>query len=343
MELFKRNGVHIVADGQFGSTGKGALAAWIAGQAFDRGFEFGGCITSAGPNSGHTSYFQGEKVVLKQLPTFAVISHMMGHTIPVYFSAGAIIDPAILSSEMSRFPGIPVFVHPCAAVVTQADKDAEHSGTIAAVAGTRSGTGSALARKVMRDPDAVVGYRWGFNTYEDTALDCYRRPYFMEISQGFSLGINSAQFYPKGTSRECTFMQGMADARIPARYFSRGYLSFRTLPIRVGNVDGFDSGGWYRDQHELDWEKLGLDPERTTVTNRIRRIASWSWDQFNEALRANEPTHVFLNFLNYLDGEAQKKFLEDHRAARRAWNNVGRPYYEFLCGYGETIDDIVHG
>ena len=66
----------------------------------------------------------------------------------------------------------------------------------------------------------------------------------MEISQGFSLGMNS-QFYPKVTSRECTFAQGMADARFPMPTYRRGYLVFRTFPIRVGNVDGYSSGDWY--------------------------------------------------------------------------------------------------
>ena len=34
MNLFSNAGIHCVVDGQFGSTGKGALSAWLAEQAF---------------------------------------------------------------------------------------------------------------------------------------------------------------------------------------------------------------------------------------------------------------------------------------------------------------------
>jgi len=57
----------------------------------------------------------------------------------------------------------------------------------------------------------------------------------MEVSQGFSLGINS-EFYPKVTSRECTVMQGLADARIAPSKLAKTYMAIRTYPIRVGDV-----------------------------------------------------------------------------------------------------------
>jgi adenylosuccinate synthase len=339
-DLFAPTGVHILAGGQFGSEGKGALAAWLALQSLRELVPWNGIITSAGPNSGHTSWFKGEKIVLKQLPTFAVHLYLHRVIVPVYFSAGAVIDPVILLEEHRRYPEIPIFIHPNAAVVSLKDKEAERDphSSIFQVAGTRSGTGAVLVRKLQRDPSAIYyNHSQRMFPYHDIALDPAHYPYFMEISQGFSLGLNS-EFYPKVTSRECTFAQGMADARIAMSHYSRGYLCFRTFPIRVGNADGFDSGEWYPDQSELTWDEVGVPPEYTTVTNRIRRVAQFSWMQFGESMAANMPTHVFLNYLNYATPDERDKFIDAHR---RYKNGAGFEY-KFIYGFGPRVEDLIH-
>lgn len=349
-KLFADAGIHCVVDGQFGSTGKGVLAAFLAERAIAEGKQFMGCISNAGPNSGHTFYYNGEKHVLKQLPTFAVASYLMGFPVPVFLSAGAIIDLSILYTEAAKYPGILIIVHPNATLVTEEDKINERSGTVAAVAGTRSGTGAAQARKTLRDPTATVGgylEKWYFPLMPNVSVEdwtsgdgglCiapeeYR--YFMEVSQGFSLGINS-QFYPKVTSRECTVMQGIADARIAPRYVAKTYLSMRTFPIRVGNVDGYSSGDFYPDQRELSWEELGQTPELTTVTQRVRRVFTFSRQQADEAIRANDPDFVFLNFMNYLDEQGQRDMLEQ-------WDNIRDcmpRWFAIIQCFGATSEDV---
>jgi len=341
--LFKTTGVHCIVDGQFGSTGKGALAAYLADHALkkDMAKYFSGAIYSGGPNSGHTSFSNVSNyyVVLKQLPTFAVSLHLQGHTIPVYLSAGAVIDPKILREEANRYPKLPIFVHPNATVVTEYDKESEMLGSIAEVAGTRSGTGAALARKVKRDPDAIAGNALG-NIAPNVIIQNHRikpdrNAYFMEVAQGFSLGINS-QFYPKVTSRECTVMQGLADARIPPKMLAHTYMAIRTYPIRVGNIEGHSSGNWYPDQNETTWEELGVKAEFTTVTKRIRRVATFSLDQFYEACRANEPDTVFVSHMDYLSDEAQLNLSDTLRTARA---NMGQDF-QFLFGYGPKVENI---
>jgi len=336
MRLFEPTGAHVLVDGQYGSTGKGALAAWLAAQPGQP--DWGGVVSNAGPNSGHTFYHEGRKVVLKQLPTFAVAHYLRGNVIPVYLSAGAVIDVGQLVKEANDYPNLPIFVHPNAAVITADDRAAEHSGTMAAVAGTRSGTGSAIARKVMRDPRAVMDEQmWTHLPYNihrmGVPLNPRTVPYFVEVSQGFSLGINS-QFYPKVTSRECTVMQAIADARIPPRLVTKTYMSIRTFPIRVGSVDGFDSGGWYPDQREVTWGSLGVKPELTTVTQRVRRVATFSRQQFIEAVHTNDPDFVFVNFLNYLKEHEQISLLReiDHLGAVHEFN--------IIRGYGPETKDI---
>src|SRR5690606_1782948 len=51
-------------------------------------------------------------------------------------------------------------------------------------------------------------------------------------------------------------------------------------PIRVAG-----NSGWMR--NETTWEELGLPPEYTTVTGKLRRVAHWNGDLVAEAVRAN--------------------------------------------------------
>jgi adenylosuccinate synthase len=339
--IIQDTGVHCVVDGQFGSTGKGALAAWVADYALrhDLAHHFSGAIYSGGPNSGHTFYADSEQVVVKQLPSFAAYLYMKGHILPAYLSAGAVIDPVILKEEANRFPNLPIFVHPNAAIVTTDDKLAEHSGSIAAVAGTRSGTGSALSNKILRITGAIAGNSL-CNIAPNVIIQNHRlkpeqHSYFMEVAQGFSLGINSP-FYPKVTSRECTVMQGLADARIPPKMLSEVYMAIRTFPIRVGNVDGHSSGNWYPDQQEVSWKDLNVEPELTTVTKRVRRVATFSMQQFYEACYANDPSFVFVSHMDYLSDADQKSLVDSLRQAREDM----KKNFLFLFGYGPRVTDV---
>jgi len=342
IDLFKPKGVHCVVDGQFGSTGKGALTSWLAEICSGdyRWADFAGAIYSGGPNSGHTFYYKDEKHVLKQLPTFSVYLALDSKVVPAYLSAGAVIDRDILRMEALRYPDLPIFVHPNAAIITDEDKQLEELGPIAEVAGTRSGTGEALVRKIRRMPNAIARNSLGFLAknvvVQNHRLKPERQPYFMEVSQGFSLGINS-EFYPKVTSRECTVMQGLADARIPPRHLARTYMAIRTFPIRVGNTDGYSSGDWYGDQSEMTWEELGVEPELTTVTQRIRRVANFSMDQFYDACRANAPDWVFVSHVDYIKREGdQLRFIESIQDALANMDNR----CGVIVGTGPKVNDI---
>src|SRR5262245_30312046 len=143
--LFSYRGIHCVVDGQFGSTGKGALSAWLAHRCWDNHClpNFAGAIYSGGPNSGHTFVFDGQQHVVKQLPVFSAYFHCLGYPMPAYLSAGAIIDREALKAEAEKYSRVMIYVHPNATIVTDEDREAEHEGTVAEVAGTRSGTGAA--------------------------------------------------------------------------------------------------------------------------------------------------------------------------------------------------------
>src|SRR5690606_13722124 len=133
---------------------------------------------------------------------------------------------------------------------------------------------------------------------------------FVETAQGFSLGLNSARFYPHVTTRECTVGQALADARIAPSRLRKVAACYRTYPIRVGNSpEGGYSGDVYPDQHETSFADMGQPEEMTTVTKRVRRLFTWSREQFRESVAANEPDVLFINFANYVRPDRLNELL----------------------------------
>lgn len=335
---FQRAGAYVVVDGQYGSTGKGVISA-LLGEHFGRHVRV--VLSNAGPNSGHTSYHGDRKIVLKQLPTFSVFSYLSGGTTRTCLTAGAIIEPSILSQEIASVPDIQVHVHPNAAVIWPEDK-ARDAVNVQSMASTGSGVGPAMIRKLERTPEGVFSYR----RYENIKL--WSQPerdlriirndsFFMEVSQGYSLGINSG-FYPHVTSRECTVSQALADAGLPPTVFQRSILSLRTFPIRVGDTTS-SSGPCYPDQRETSWEELGVEPELTTVTKRVRRVFTWSCDQFERAVLANASTTIYLNFMNYLLRELRESFVRNS-VLEPFWRLTGRYPKAVLLGFGPRSEDV---
>lgn len=309
---FANEGCYTLFDGQYGSTGKGLLASVIAeamGDFIDT------VTTNAGPNSGHTAYFGGEKIMTQQIPVASVVMDRMGRGHLCYLNAGAVVHPEQFFKELGYLNNNGVVLHPHAAVIKPEHAGDAHSD----IASTGKGVGPAMAAKLGRKRGLVVEGSPDFECEGDGASrNCEVRSIpveelgrcFVETAQGWSLGINSG-FYPYTTSRECSVSQALADLGVsPARH-RRSIVSLRTYPIRVGNTpDGF-SGPVYPDQEELLFDDLGVAPELTTVTQRVRRIFTWSRQQYCEMLQANQPDAVFINFVNYLKPDKVDEFIRD--------------------------------
>lgn len=329
-------GAWFIVDGQYGSTGKGLVAGAYA-MMFATDFEV--VTSNAGPNSGHTSYYGDEKIVLKQLPTFGVTARKMGIPVAIQMNAGAVLDPKTLMDEVRKYAeGQSVHVHAAAAVVTNSAlaQDAALTGRIGS---TGKGTGAAIAAKVMRDPYAVAGanadlFHAGVVVGQER-VDARNVRAFVEVSQGFSLGIDRG-FYPYCTSRNCDVAQATSDAGMHPHDVKAVTMVCRTFPIRVGG----NSGPCYDDQQELTWEDLGLVPELTTVTKKQRRIFTWSREQFRAAVLANRPDVVVLNFLNYLEpggvdiDQFISEVLQDYQ------ETLGRDIPVLLGGWGPKAEDL---
>jgi adenylosuccinate synthase len=306
----------VVVGGQFGSEAKGLVAAYLALSSTYKGKLI--CTTNAGAQAGHTTILDdGRKFVCYHLPTIGVLRTDS----IIYLNAGSIVDPDLLAREIidiSAVTGEHVFnlagrivVHPRAAIITTEAKEIEAMGAVAHLGSTQKGVGAALTNKIMRRPYSVAKGQLDHLEVSTGEIDLMQKmdenyAVTVEIPQGTGLSINAAPFWPKCTSRDCWLMSGLNDAAIHSDYLGEVAMVVRTFPIRVGHIySGEDvvghSGEFYPDSVELDWEIdfPGVEPERTTVTKRVRRIASWSWQQYKDALRLNRPTMLFLTFTNY--------------------------------------------
>ena len=76
---------------------------------------------------------------------------------------------------------------------------------------------------------------------------------------------------------------------------------------------------------------MGVPPELTTVTQRERRVFTFSPGQIIDALWATNPNIIFLNFCNYVEKPEELQEMVDIFGKDK----------EMYLGYGPTIHDIV--
>lgn len=344
-----------IVGGQFGSEAKG-LAAGIVSHLGD-GCDYLICTTNAGAQAGHTTVLDdGTKFVCYHLPTIGVLRT----DARIYINAGAIIDVELLVHEVDTIAAAlemdsddlwnRITIHPAAAIITPEAREAEGVHSTGKTGSTMKGVGAALCNKIMRKAGSVAGSIPQLAGIIDTidlneAMD-NGAAVTVEIPQGTGLSINGG-FWPACTSRECWLGQGMTDAGIHPKYVGATVMVVRTMPIRVGHVYGpsapglrdyvklGDSGPFYPDSQELSWEQdlPGIEPERTTVTKRVRRIASFSELQYEEALRLNRPDVVLLTFTNYLELPRLEDLIEGMRSVER---EVG-VHVQHLYSWGPKI------
>jgi len=353
-------------DLQFGSTGKGLIAGYLSQRkAFDT------VVSANMPNAGHTFVdSNGIAWVNKVLP-----SGLYGaSTTYVGLGPGAIFDPLQLAQEIdgmrSAMKGIPsdptIIIHECAALLHEDHRIAEKK--LNPIASTMQGSSEAMVQKIRRDVigsnicgqsleylDKIITSRGEklskFVVSNQQWMDIMLASdnILVEGSQGYSLGIN-AGFYPYCTSRDCTIHRLIADCGIPVLNNKTIIGTARVHPIRVGNTEGGHSGSVYPDQLEISWASIGVAPELTTVTKRVRRVFTFSEAQIYEALMMNGPDYVFMNFCNYDVAEAIRVSNVINKIGREVHSRRGLgnalilddypPLVRYM-GFGPRAEDVM--
>ena len=293
--------IRIVTGGLFGSEGKGAFIDEIA----DR---YGVHIRVGGPQAGH-SIKRGDTVY--KLTTVPVGAFTPG-TVSV-IGPMSVVDLDALEREMEwakqamgRYPI--VIVDPRATVLDEADIEAEKAAKMSDRLGsTQHGVGAARQNRIARTAetiaDRVTQVMAAGAEVQDTIPFVRNTPQnvLIEAAQGQLLSLFTSGHYPYCTSSECGPSQALIDAGFTFQHalLVRATGVFRTFPIRVGGNSG-DMGG-----HELDWESLRLlygdhiPVERTTVTNKIRRVSTWDPEQARASVVMSGIDDAVLSFVDY--------------------------------------------
>jgi len=324
----RRPRVDVIYGGQYGSEAKRLFIEYYV-----KKYQPDAIVSNFGPNSGG---FVSDGTKWATYP--------MAFDGKIMLSPGSIINWEVAVDEVKQLPeNARIITHQNACIVTDAAiKDEEKQVRIGS---TMTGTMEAVVSKMRRDPDnqniaknldlihTADNVKW-FNELKS----CER--ILLVVPQGHSLSLNFGQ-YPYCTSRNTSPQQGLADAGIPIQWVDRIIGIFRTFPIRVsnrydenGNMIGY-SGPCYLDQKEITWGDVGVEPEMTSVSKKVRRVFTFSYRQFIESCWMNGCTNVFLNFVNYLDHEDRNEMF--HKLADLS-NKMGVEIS--WLGYGPTTSDI---
>ncbi len=230
--------------------------------------------------------------------------------------AGALIDPVVLKQEIKSLalPPERIGIDRKSFIIEQKDHEKEQdlglrerlSSTLCGVGAAQSrrvlrGENVSLARDVSREHPWMSQYLTDVSDEVNTALDRERKV-LIEGTQGFGLSLYHSDHYPKTTSRDTTAAGFLSEVGVSPRLVTEIVVVFRTFPIRVAG----DQAGPLK--NEIDWEQIRAESgyphpieERTTVTHKVRRVARFDWELAREAVRANRPTRVAANGLDYLN------------------------------------------
>jgi len=278
--------VDVVVGGQYGSEGKGHVAAYLAK-------DYDVLVRVGGPNAGHTVSSASGVNKYVQLP-----SGSRDTKARLLIGPGATIRVQNLIEEIGECNVTPdrLFIDPQA--MTIEDKDIEEEKKlIASISSTGRGGGAAAARRIMgrtkgevrlaRDIpelEPYVGVSPNFRGSTRHRLEeAYRkgRTILLEGTQGSGLSIYHGQ-YPHVTSRDTNVAGCLAEAGISPSRVRRIIMVVRSTPIRVGNPPNNPentSGGL---KHETRFSEVarraGIDGKELeqhevgTISKKPRRV-----------------------------------------------------------------------
>lgn len=292
--------VDVIVGGAYGSEGKGNIAFYLAP-------EYDLLIRVGGPNAAHKVYLaSGEVFTHYSLPsgTLAGQAHLL-------LGPGAVVEPEELLAEMAdcNISSDRLSIDPHVMIIEDEDK-AREAVLREKIGSTVSGTGSATARRLLRED----GVRFASDVadlqpYINPAWGVLEHAYasgqriMLEGTQGSGLSLHHGP-YPHVTSRDTNVAGCLAEAGIAPARVRNVVLVVRTYPIRVGGESGPLTT-------ELTWEEIerrsgltGLaEQERTSRTGNVRRVGEPEWDLLRRAALLNSPTDIALTFADYIDAK----------------------------------------
>lgn len=298
--------VDVVVGGQYGSEGKGNICAHIS-----RDYDV--LVRVGGPNAGHTVFESPTPYKHYQLPCGTRSTNA-----ELVIGPGAVLNVKKLMKEIDDCGVAPqrLSIDPQAMLIEEDDISREAGTLVDSIGSTGQGVGVATARKIMRGADGRVRLAKDageLQPFVRESRSVFERVFrlgkkvLLEGTQGTGLSLHHGH-YPHVTSRETSVAGCLADAGISPSRVRKVVIVCRTYPIRVEDPKNATSGPMSR---EISWQvvsnRSGIpiaeleSRERTTTTNRRRRVSEFDWDLFRRAVSLNAPTDVALTFVDYLN------------------------------------------
>lgn len=319
----------VLVGGQYGSEGKGAVAAHIANQ-------YHAHVRVGSPNAGHTIYWRGEKHVMQSIPC-----GWINPDAAIVIGRGALLNMKQLMKElvhiMQYYPDFKKRLLIDAKAGVLDEKFHEQEGGVNGemhrrIGSTGEGVGPARIARLERDPQKFhlfedVAAEWGLesciteNTPEIIAhIQDHGGNILIEGTQGSALSLLHSH-WPYCTSIDTNAAGIISEVGIAPSRVTDVLLVIRTYPIRVAGNSG-------PMENEISWEELsrrtGMNLcERTTVTKKVRRVAEFDDKLFRNSCILNAPTELALTFADYVD-----PFIKNCDNVERVM--ASKPLYDFM-------------
>jgi adenylosuccinate synthase len=295
--------VDVYVGGQYGSEGKGHIISYVAR-------EYQALVRVGGPNAGHKVFMDGGAVTHHQLP-----SGTLRTDAKLLIGPGAVLNIELLLQEIAqcRVSADRLGIDPQAMIISKADIAGE-ARLQKRIGSTKQGVGFATARKIRERGGKVklpTDYK-ELHPYMKSVWEELEKAYsagqrvLLEGTQGTALSIHHGS-YPYVTSRDTTVAGCLSEAGIPPSRVRKVVMVCRTYPIRVQDPPGGTSGPMSR---EISWAEVSRrskiplaklkKTEKTSTTNRDRRVSEFDWALLRKAAAVNGPTDVALTFADYL-------------------------------------------
>jgi adenylosuccinate synthase len=341
-----QTGLNVVVDAWWGSSGKGKVTAALAER-----YGVQHVSSSNHPNAGHTWVDGARKIVFKSMSSGSAASPV-AH---VWLSPDSVFDPHQLRAEWEASGKPNLHIHTNALALTDGDRDFDYRSPANGIASTAQGGFPATIRKMTRfNPDVpqpIPNMREAvMRVFED--VNAVQRPVIWEpqawvqavravaqetallheVAQGTGLSLDHGSHYPFTTYRNCLTASALEDLGLAPQFVRDVFLVIRTFPIRVGSTSQGSSGPFPADCDEVTWEDVFtrsgapegfFQPEYTTVTKRLRRVATPSWSWLEHAARMNGATKLCVTFGDYL-GFANRRAKEGAQLGGSAWAFIAK-------------------
>ena len=307
----------VLVGGQYGSEGKGAVAAHVAN-------DYNVHIRVGSPNAGHTIYWKGAKHVMQSIPC-----GWINPDAKIVIGRGALLNMKQFLKELvhilTYYPDFldRLYIDPEAGILDE-KFHIEEGGTLGEmhrrIGSTGEGVGPARIARLKRDKEEFHQFKDIADEYDLSRCLAENTPamiaewqdkgenILIEGTQGSALSLLHS-FYPYCTSIDTNVAGIISEVGIAPIRVTDVLMVCRTYPIRVAGNSG-------PMKNEISWEELNhrisvmggnpIDPEHTTVTKKIRRIAEWDDDLHRQSCLLNAPTQIALMFADYIDPDLYK-------------------------------------